>query len=211
MQSIGIFGGTFDPVHYGHLRTAFELQQKLALDEIRFMPCGIPPHRSVPLTDSSLRLRMLQAAVGGEQRFVVDDRELQRPGPSYTVDTLASLRADFPDRSLCLLIGMDAFLELPSWHEWQRLIDFAHIVVAHRPGWQTPQDSALGEFLSAHKSTAGSDLSAERCGCVHIERVTQLEISSTDLRASIRSGIEPKYLMPRDVWTIIAAAGCYAA
>jgi len=131
---IGIFGGTFDPIHYGHLRTAFELWQTLKLAEVRFMPSGNPPHRVRTLADAALRVQMVRAAVADQPAFVVDDREVRRAGASYTVDTLTELRAEFPHRSLCLLLGMDAFLGLPGWHRWRELFDLAHLVVAVRPG-----------------------------------------------------------------------------
>jgi nicotinate-nucleotide adenylyltransferase len=129
MRAIGIFGGTFDPIHYGHLRTALELKGLLALDKVHIVPCANPPHRTAPMSDGSLRLRMVAAAVAGEPGFVADDRELERAGVSYTIDTLASFRAELPGRSLCLLLGMDAFLGLPQWHRWGELIELAHIVV----------------------------------------------------------------------------------
>ena len=138
MQPIGLFGGTFDPIHYGHLRTAFELWQELRLAEVRFLPTGSPPHRDDPLASSELRLAMVRAAVADQPAFVVDDREIRRTGISYSVDTVTELRAEYPDRSLCLLLGMDAFLGLPNWHRWRDLLGLAHIVVAHRPGWKAP-------------------------------------------------------------------------
>lgn len=134
MRPIGIFGGMFDPIHYGHLRTAFELLQSLDLEEVRFIPCGDPPHRADTFADAAFRLHMVRLATMAEPGFTVDDRELRRQGPSYSVDTLASLRGEFPGRSLCLITGMDAFLGLPGWHRWDEILDFAHIVVAHRPG-----------------------------------------------------------------------------
>ncbi len=114
MNPIGIFGGTFDPIHFGHLRPAFELSQALKLAEVRFLPAGNPPHRQTTLASAEVRLAMVKAAVAGEKRFVVDDREVRRTGASYSVDTLTELRAEFPDRSLCLMLGMDAFLGLPE-------------------------------------------------------------------------------------------------
>jgi nicotinate-nucleotide adenylyltransferase len=210
MRAIGIFGGTFDPIHYGHLRTAFELLRLLALDEVRFIPTAYPPHRRTPRADAALRLRMLLAATAAEAAFVVDERELRRGGASYTIDTLRSLRDDFPDAAICMILGMDAFLGLPSWKDWQQLLDLAHIVVAHRPGWQAPAHGSLGDFVSAHLSRGADELSRAPAGRVHIEEVTQLEISSTHLRATMRAGIEAKYLMPDSVWNIINETGCYA-
>jgi nicotinate-nucleotide adenylyltransferase len=210
MPGSGIFGGMFDPIHYGHLRTALELKIKLSLDEIRFVPCANPPHRSASLTDASLRLRMVRAAVADQPGFVVDERELRRPGLSYTVDTLRSLRAEAGSRPLCLILGMDAFLGLPRWHEWERLLDFAHLIVAHRPGWEAPQSGVLGRLVARSRTSRAADLHASSAGKLHIEEVTQLEISSSDLRRSIARGVEPKYLLPDSVREIIADTQCYA-
>ena len=117
MKPIGVFGGTFDPIHYGHLRTAFELMQALRLEEVRFMPCANPPHREAPVADANLRLAMVKTAVEAQKGFLVDDRELKRDGPSYSVDTLMDLRGQYPTRALCLIVGMDAFLSLPKWYQ----------------------------------------------------------------------------------------------
>jgi nicotinate-nucleotide adenylyltransferase len=211
VRCIGIFGGTFDPVHYGHLRTAYELRHKLAFDEVRFIPCANPPHRDAAVTDSAIRLRMLQVALAAEPGFLIDERELKRPGPSYSVDTLQSLRAEQPDVPLCLLLGMDAFLDLPTWHQWDRLLGLAHIVVAHRPGWQAPYEGTLGKLIRRHRTAGPGDLREATAGRIHIEPVTQLEVSSTELRRSIRAGIQPKYLLPDSVWRIIVETDCYAA
>jgi len=199
----------FDPVHYGHLRTAYELRAKLEFEEVRFVPCANPPHRAAPATTAETRLRMLETAIAAEADFVIDDRELRRAGPSYTVDTLRSLRAERPSAALCLLLGMDAFLSLPTWREWQKLLDLAHLVIAHRPGWQAPYEGTLGKLIQRHRTTAAAQLRDTLCGKVHVEPVTQIEVSSTELRRSIRAGIEPKYLVPDAVWRIIRETGCY--
>ena len=142
-QPVGIFGGTFDPIHYGHLRTAFELVQGLALAQVRFLPTGDPPHREAPLAPGALRLEMVRAAVAGEPAFAVDDREIRRSGRSYTLDMLTGLRAEQPGRPLCLLLGMDAYLALPAWPRWRGLPELSHIVLAHRPGWKAPTAGPL--------------------------------------------------------------------
>ncbi len=210
MRPLGIFGGTFDPIHYGHLRTALELKQALDLDRVHFVPCANPPHRGMPMTGGALRLRMVEAAIAGEQGFVADRRELDRSGPSFTVDTLASFRAEFPRQPLCLLLGMDAFLGLPKWHHWRDLLELAHVVVAHRPGWCAPEVGTIGEVLRERRSGTPDDLAASIAGRVHVHAVTQLEIASTDLRASIRAGLDPKFLMPDSVRKIILETECYA-
>jgi nicotinate-nucleotide adenylyltransferase len=210
MGPIGIFGGTFDPIHYGHLRTALELQQDLNLALVHFVPAATPPHRRTPMTDAKVRMRLVKAAIRGEKGFVADDRELRRAGPSYTIDTLASFRAEFPRRSLCLLLGMDAFLGLPAWHRWRELLDLAHVVVAHRPGWRAPRTGTLGRLLRERGTSERAALRASPAGRVYVRPVTQLEISSTDLRAALVAGLDPKFLMPDRVRKIILETECYA-
>jgi nicotinate-nucleotide adenylyltransferase len=210
MQPIGLFGGTFDPIHYGHLRTAFELWQELRLNEVRFMPTGSPPHREQPYAAPELRLAMVKAAVESQPAFVVDDREIRRTGVSYSVDTLTEVRNEFPDRSLCLLLGMDAFLGLPNWHRWRELLDLAHIVVAHRPGWKAPTMGPLGEVMVDHGTGTIRDLHQNPSGRIYVHAVTQLEISSTELRQLIIAGRDPQYLVPEEVRQIIRETRCYA-
>lgn len=209
MRPIGVFGGTFDPIHYGHLRSAFELKQAMRFDEVRFLPCGDPPHRGETIASAELRHRMVRVAIEDQSGFVADDRELKRDGPSYTFDTLTSLRAEFPDRSLGLIIGMDAFLDLPSWHRWTEILDFAHIVVAHRPGWRAPDIGVLGELLNERGTLRVDDLHESDHGRIHIHAVTQLEISSTEIRELVAAGRDPRFLLPDAVRQVIASSGCY--
>ena len=207
---IGIFGGTFDPIHYGHLRTGFELKQALKLAELRFMPAGNPPHREHTVAGNEQRLQMVRAAIEDQPGFVVDDREMHKSGPSYTVETLTELRREYHDRPLCLIIGMDAFLGLPKWHRWRELLELAHLVVAHRPGWRAPGLGPLGALLVNRGTGRVLDLHEARSGRIYIHAVTQLEISSTEVRALIREGRDPRYLMPDGVRRIIMDTGCYA-
>lgn len=207
---MGIFGGTFDPIHYGHLRTAFEMLQALRFDEVRFMPCGNPPHRSAPVADAGLRLQMVQVATENQAGFVVDDRELKRQGPSYSVDTLAALRHEFPQQSLALIIGMDAFLGLPEWYHWRELLRLAHIVVAHRPGWRAPDMGPLGELLADSGTHRVNDLHKALSGHIYVHDVTQLEISSSEIRELVALGRDPRFLIPDGVRKLIEQSGCYA-
>ena len=209
MKPVGVFGGTFDPIHFGHLRTAFELLHALRLAEVRLVPAGNPPHRGVPLCDAWHRLDMVRAAVADQPGFVVDDREVRRDGPSYTVLTLRELRDEAPGRPLCLLLGMDAFLGLPQWHEWRSVLDLAHVVVAHRPGWTAPDAGTLGELLAERGTQRVEDLHESAAGRIHVRPVTQLEISSTDLRDLIVAGEDPRYLLPDAVRALIRDTGCY--
>jgi nicotinate-nucleotide adenylyltransferase len=209
MNPIGVFGGTFDPIHYGHLRTAYELLRKLRLSEVRFLPCGLPPHREAPVADAQQRLAMVQMATAGQPGFIVDDRELHREGPSYSVDTLADLRAEYAHRSLCLIVGMDAFLGLPKWYQWRQVLELAHVVVAHRPGWRAPASGPLGELLVDRGTGTIEDLHDARAGKIFIHAVTQLEISSTALRKLIAGDGDPRFLMPDGVRDVIDKSGCY--
>jgi nicotinate-nucleotide adenylyltransferase len=210
MRPIGIFGGTFDPIHCGHLRTAFELWQELRLEEVRLLPAGTPPHRDQLYASAAMRLKMVRAAIAEQPSFVVDDREVRRTGLSYSVDTLTELRQEYPQRSLCLLLGMDAFLGLPHWHRWRELLTLAHIVVAHRPGWHAPTSGPLGEVMVDHGTGSIRDLHEELCGRVYVHAGTQLEISSTELRALLVAGRDPRYLVPEEVRQIIFETRCYA-
>ncbi len=209
-EPIGIFGGTFDPIHYGHLRTAFELWQSLRLAQVRFLPTGDPPHRDASLAPPALRLQMVQGAIAGQSAFVADDREMRRTGVSYSVDTLLDLRREYPERSLCLLLGMDAFLGMPHWHRWREIFELAHVVVAHRPGWKAPITGPLGEVMVDRGTGSVRDLHAAAAGRVYVHAVTQLEISSTELRQLILAGRDLRYLVPDAVRELIMGSGCYA-
>ena len=209
MKPIGVFGGRFDPIHYGHLRTAFELLQALNFEEIRFMPCGNPPHRDQAHADAEIRFKMVAAAIEGQHGFVIDDRELSRKGPSYSVDSLNTLRTDFPLRSIALIIGMDAFINLPKWYQWQEILQLSHIVVAHRPGWRLPDMGPLGELLTTRGTHRVDDLHEAKSGHIYIHDVTQLEISSSEIRELISLDRIPRFLMPDSVCEIIKRTRCY--
>jgi nicotinate-nucleotide adenylyltransferase len=206
---LGIFGGTFDPVHFGHLRPALEVQQALELNEIRFIPAGQPPHREVPHATASQRLSMLQAAIEDQPGFVVDEREIRREGPSYMVDTLVSLREELDQVPLCLILGYDAFLGLPSWHQWQQLIGLCHLVITHRPGWNHADlDETLQSLVQQHEMTPEQMLGQAAGGLVFIP-VTQLDISATDIREQIRAGQDIRYLLPDLVYEMIKEQQLY--
>jgi nicotinate-nucleotide adenylyltransferase len=209
MKPVGVFGGTFDPIHYGHLRSAFEMLQALDFDEVRFIPCGDPPHRGVTFASAEKRMRLVELAVAGQEGFTADDRELRRDGPSWTVDTLIELREEIPQRSLGLIVGMDAFLGLPSWHRWEEILSLAHIVVAHRPGWKAPDIGPLGELIAQHGTHRIEDLHDVTHGRVHIHAVTQLEIASTEIRDLVAAGRDPRFLMPDAVRDEILETGLY--
>ncbi|MGH8278485.1 MAG: nicotinate-nucleotide adenylyltransferase [Gammaproteobacteria bacterium] len=210
MKSIGIFGGSFDPIHFGHLRPALEILEALSLDAIHFVPSGQPPHRALPVAPAPLRLAMVKAALAGEPRFVVDEREILRPAPSYTVDTLEEIRGEYPHDRLLLLAGMDAFLGFPGWHEWQRIFTLAHVVVAQRPGWVQQVSGVLAEELRQREVARPEDLHSVPVGKILLQPVTQLEISSSRVRALAAAGRDLRYLVPEAVHRILLEQPCYS-
>lgn len=200
MQAIGILGGTFDPIHFGHLRMAEELREKLGLAQVRFIPAATPPHRASPMIAVGHRTEMVRLAIAGNPAFLLDKRELDRPGPSYTYDTLTELRAELGDTApLCLLLGGDAFLGLDSWHRWQELLNLAHIVVAHRPG-ATPQEdnmpAAIRDTWRRHGTQRPEDLHLMPAGRILLQPITALDISASAIREALLQGRSTRYLLP---------------
>jgi nicotinate-nucleotide adenylyltransferase len=203
---IGIFGGTFDPIHYGHLRTALEVAEIFGLDEVRFIPSAMPPHRPQPVANAAMRMVMLTLAIAQQANFVADDRELQRPGHSYMVDTLHSLRQDFPHQTLILFMGSDAFSKIDTWHRWQTLFSYAHVVVLVRPGFQLP---LLDNFLAERWAADQQLLHQCQAGKLLVQAVTQLDISATTIRHLVANQQNPRFLLPDAVIDYIKRHGLY--
>ncbi|PIE82990.1 MAG: nicotinic acid mononucleotide adenylyltransferase [Candidatus Contendobacter odensis] len=203
-KPIGIFGGTFDPIHYGHLRPALDLLETLDLEEVRFIPCRIPAHRDTPHITAEQRLALVKRATTGQHGFIADDRELRREGTSYMVDTLNSLRQDFGnDKPLCLLVGTDAFYGLHTWNRWQQLIQTAHIVVMQRPGVSRHLQPVLKEFITPRTVDNPHILHQQAAGHILFQAVSQLDISATQIRNLLAQNRSPRYLLPDAVLTFI--------
>ena len=190
---IGIYGGTFNPVHYGHLRTGLEVLELFGLEQLRWIPCRLPPHRDRPCVSPEQRLAMLQLACADTPGFYVDRRELDRDGPSYMVDTLRALQDDYPEKCLVLFIGADAFAGLTNWHEWQNLFDYAHIVVMTRPQYQATE---LADFFQQRLCTDKQALRRLPAGLLLFQTVTALDISATAIRDLLARGLNPQFLLP---------------
>lgn len=209
---IGIYGGTFDPVHYGHLRPAMDVYEAFALDQIRFIPCGQPPHRSQPVATPQQRLAMLQQAVADNAAFVVDDREVRRSGPSYMIDTLGSLHDEMPDAELSLIMGMDAFVAFDSWQQWRDIPRLCKLIVTHRPDFapgEVQLNSVLQELVAAGKVAGPAEFMASGAGRIIFCPVTQLAISATGIREAFRQQRSAKYLLPDAVLAMINEQGIY--
>ena len=213
---IGVLGGTFDPVHFGHLRLAEELAAALRLEEVRFVPSGTPPHRSAPQAAAEHRAAMTRLAVAGNTRFKVDEREARRAGPGYTFDTLTALRADAGGtRPLVLLVGADAFLEFATWHRWHELFGLAHVAVAHRPGfpverWADRMPQPLAREYSARLMQQPLAVHLSPAGGIAVVAITALDISATAIRDMLRAGLSPRYLLPDLVLDYIRAHSLYS-
>jgi nicotinate-nucleotide adenylyltransferase len=187
---LGILGGTFDPIHFGHLELAREVRSVLGLAAVRLVPAGDPPHRAAPVATAAHRLAMVQLAVEGYSGLEVDDREIERAGRSYTVLTLEELRREDPERPLALIVGADAFAGLPTWHRWTELFSLAHLVVVARPGFEL--DDALPAELAgewAHRRVPDpASLAATRAGTIYVQPITPHAISASAIRAALAAG-----------------------
>ncbi|MDT3281489.1 nicotinate-nucleotide adenylyltransferase [Shewanella scandinavica] len=200
---IGILGGTFDPIHYGHIRPAIEVKHALALDKILLMPNHIPPHKHQPNLTTAQRLNMVADVCSQLDGFELCDIEAKRDTPSYTVVTLEQLKALHPEDELFFIMGMDSFIQLQSWHEWQRLFDFAYLVVCQRPGWQLDAAHPMQQILTA-RSQAPQETHEEHAKSTHKNSgqifpvtITPQDISSTQIREQLAKGeIPADLLMP---------------
>jgi len=206
-EAIGILGGTFDPVHFGHVRPALDVVEQLGLSHLHLIPNAVPPHRPQPIATSQQRLMMLHLAVKNTPQLIVDDREIQRDGESYTVDTLLSLRQDYPDNPLYLLMGSDAFIHIQTWHRWQEILPLAHIVVMQRPDEDVAMSEQLTEWYT--ENLAQTDDQQNVSGKIWPIEVTQLTLSSTDIRAKMSQGLTPHFLIPDSVIQLIEQLKLY--
>ena len=210
-RAVAIFGGTFDPVHYGHLRAAAEISERLKVNDFRLVPAGQPPHRDGTEAEAFHRLAMLELAVAPYSDLHVDAREVLRTGPSFMVDTLTSVRAEVSDVPLLLCVGQDAANHLNRWDRWLRLLDLAHLVVMTRPRSEPAYPSDLAAVLDQRRVRRARDLMDSPAGLVcHLE-VTQLAISSTDIRHQLARGWDPRFLLPATVLSYIRKHGLYGA
>lgn len=214
-QPIGLLGGTFDPIHLGHLRLAEELGEALGLDEVRLLPSGTPPHRARPAASAADRLAMARLAITGNPRLKLDEHEAHKTVPCYMADTLTELRAEFgSERPLTLFLGADAFLGLATWHTWQRLFELAHLAVALRPGfdpagWLAAMPEALARELAQRRSTTPADLHSTPAGRIYVHEITQLDIAASRIRDLVVAGRSVRYLVPDAVLDYIGRHRLY--
>ena len=208
-SSLGILGGTFDPVHVGHLRGAIDSRDLLGLERVRFLPASLPPLKAAPGVSAEHRAAMVEMAIEGIPGFHVDRRELHRSGLSYTIDTLREIRREEgTEAPLVFLMGVDSLISLHRWRDWQSLLEEVNIAVLKRPGWQATLDTAIAAWLDQHRVLPEALLESA-CGGIAVLEQPGLEVSSTDVRAAIDLGRSPRFLLPDPVLEYIHAHGLY--
>jgi nicotinate-nucleotide adenylyltransferase len=214
---VGILGGTFNPIHYGHLRMAQELADALGLKEVRFIPSANPPHKTTPIVSAEHRAAMVKLAIADNALFKLDTRELKRSGASYTIDTLISLTEELgreidQNIAFCLIMGSDAFAKLNTWHRWQELLNYCHIVLVQRPSILLSQPKLAEELtvlLHDHYTENITDLASKTTGYIHMQKITAQDISATRIRDNLKMGISPRYLIPNKVIEYIQHKNLY--
>lgn len=194
---IGVLGGTFDPIHFGHLRMAQELASSLRCQAVFFVPTGTPPHRRHPWAGARHRQEMVARAISSNPLFVLDDREIRRPGLSFTVETLEEIKGELSSETLALFVGADAWLAFPSWKKWQDIFSLAHVVVAHRPGFSLgAMDGGLKTEIERRLVHHPQALRLRPHGFIYYEPITALDISASKIRGELSQGRSPRYLLP---------------
>lgn len=210
-KKIGLLGGTFDPVHIGHLRSAIEVLESCGLDEIRLIPGAVPPHRATPMVGAQQRLDMVRLATANVAGLQVDDRELRREGPSWTIDTLLSLRQELPaGTQLFFILGQDAFCGLPGWHRWQEILQHCHLLVLQRPHLPASLPAELQQLMQQKQAASVADLQGAGGGIVLLQQ-TPLPVSATAIRQARTTGKSIHFLVPDTVHDYIQHHGLYAA
>ncbi|WP_314143122.1 nicotinate-nucleotide adenylyltransferase [Buttiauxella noackiae] len=196
-----LYGGTFDPIHYGHLKPVEALAKQVALHQVTIMPNNVPPHRSQPLANSEQRKTMVELAITGNALFKLDDRELQRETPSYTVETLEQLRSEIgAEQPLAFIVGQDSLLSLQRWYRWETLLTLCHLLVCQRPGYSlsmnTPEEQ---QWLDAHQTTSVEELHNQPAGKIYLAQTPMYDISATAIRRRLEQHLPCDDLLPAAV------------
>jgi nicotinate-nucleotide adenylyltransferase len=210
MPLVAVFGGTFDPIHLGHLQMAESVSERLACEKLIFLIAGTPPLRALPDASPAQRLEMVELALASRPGFEVDARELARGGKSYTVDTLGVLREEVGERvSLAWVLGRDAYVALPAWHRWRNLLDLAHLVILERAGATEAVPAPLAELAQRHTTADVNDLRRATHGYIYELHQPLVSVSATEVRKLIAQGSSAAHLLPPSVWAYITSNGLY--
>ncbi len=198
-QAIGFLGGTFDPIHFGHLRPALEISDALSLKQLFLMPNHIAPHKSASHCSAKQRSEMVKLGIANQPGIAIDTRELNRHKASYTIDTLKELKALYPTTPICFIMGMDSLVSFDSWHKWQEILNYCHLIISQRPQWHPHFNSTVQELVDRCKTTDKQDLHNLQCGKIYFQDTSQLDISSTEIRRLLKDKSSIDYLVPEAV------------
>ncbi len=210
-QAIGFLGGTFDPIHFGHLRPALEISEALSLQQLFLMPNHIAPHKSASHATAKQRSEMVKLAIQHQARIEMDTRELNRAKPSYTIDTLKELKALYPSTPICFIMGMDSLISFDTWFQWQEILNYCHLIISQRPRWHCQFNSAVQEVVDRCKTTNKQELHNLQSGKIYFQTTSQLDISSTEIRQLLNKKISIDYLVPEAVNDYIKEHKLYEA
>lgn len=192
-------GGTFNPIHFGHLHGAIQALEQTAAERLYLLPNYLPPHKSHPNESASERRKLCELSLTVDSRLYLDERELKQQKPCYTIDTLKKLRQEFPDHALAFVIGMDSLQQLNSWRGWSSLLDYGHLLVLQRGGYQADYPAAVAAMIQAHQVASADCLKQTKQGSIAIIESAMLQISSSDIRARYRAGLNSSCLLPAAV------------
>ncbi len=205
---LGIFGGSFDPPHFGHIKSVLGLLESFEFDQIRLIPCHLSPHKDTVFASAEHRWQMLNLVCASHEKLIADDRELKREAPSYTIDTLLELREEYGDvESLVLIIGMDAFLDICKWHRYKEILSLCHILLLQRPGYSLTENihnkKYEKDYFDSNNTKDIENLSSQPFGKIYVSNINEINVSSTEIRESIAKGQQPKYMLPGNIWNYI--------
>lgn len=206
---IAVFGGSFDPIHYGHLRTGIEVYEYFQVNHVRFIPCHTPVHKAAVMANASQRMAMLKLAIREQRGFVVDDTELSRKKTVYTIETLENLHGQFPDHTFLLVIGRDSFNDFLNWHQWKNILQLCHIVVVSRPSYSISADLALTDLVAERRITSPDEFLDKPSGSIYFHDIPGLAISSTRIRQLVSDDWSIRYLTPDPVVEYILSHRLY--
>ncbi len=204
MKSLAIFGGTFDPIHFGHLKTSLQIQDCFHFDAFHFLPCNRPVLKAPAFATNEQRIRMIELALEGLNGFSLDCREINSPSPSYMVTSLTSIRKEHPLASITLIMGYDAFVSLPKWHQWEQLLDLAHLLVIQRVEFANQSlPAVLQKLLKDHQTQSKSKLLQQKAGCIFLFDAGQVDVSSTNIRKAVQEAKSFENKLPKTVYDYI--------
>ena len=207
--AIGFLGGSFDPIHFGHLRPALEICEALNLKQLFLMPNHIAPHKALAHCTSKQRATMVELATENQANIFVDTRELLRDKASYTIDSLIELQSCHPHSPICFIMGMDSLLSFNSWHRYEEILDHCHLIISHRPGWNFELNSTMQALVATHQTDKIDDLHQTIAGKIYFQKTSQLAISSTQIRDLIQNNKKVDFLLPEKVIAYIKEQKLY--